>query len=205
MYSCIIFDIDGTLIDTKPAIVSSYQKVYFEEFGRYCMPEELAMGFTVPTKECMSMLGFKNVEEALSKYHTYLFESFYNVKVFDGILQVLDILDGKNYTKAIVTARSKREIENDPCLQTIIKHFKFVVCADDTKRHKPDPEPVLKLVDMANTEIGTTIYIGDTYSDYMCARNSGVHFGLALWGAGTIEGIDADYNLKNPMEILSIL
>jgi len=205
MYNYIIFDIDGTLIDTEPAIVSSYQRLIFEEFGRNCAPEELARGYGIPTSECIAMLGFKNVEESVKKYHTYLFESYDNVKVFNGIIKVLDYLDNKNIITGIVTARSRREVEGDPCLQSLITHFKHIVCADDTKKPKPDPEPILKLMKMSNAEITKTIYIGDTYFDYMCARNSGVCFGLAMWGAKTTDGINADYNFMDPEEILRIL
>lgn len=205
MYNNIIFDVDGTLIDTGTTVTSSYQKVIFEEFGRYFTREELAEAYALPTDKTFAKFGFKNVEEALQKYHVYLMQAFCNVKAYDGILKVLDFIGSNNITTGIVTARSKREVEEDPCLQSLITHFKHVICADDTKKHKPDPEPLLEIIKQTNAEISKTLYIGDTYFDFMCAKNSGVHFGLALWGAKETEGIEANYYFKKPEEILDIL
>lgn len=205
MYKYIIFDVDGTLIDTEPAVVLSYQRVFFEEFGRYLTGEELFEHYTVPTYERMKKFGLKNVEEAVGKFHTYLMEAFCKVKAYEGILQLLEALEHKNISIGIVTARSKKEVEEDPYFQSLVKHFKYIVCADDTEKHKPDPEPLLKIFNEMNIDASKTIYIGDTYADFMCAKNSGVHFGLAIWGAKKTEGINAEYNFEKPEEILSVL
>jgi HAD superfamily hydrolase (TIGR01549 family) len=205
MYKCIIFDVDGTLINTEAVVIPTYQRVIFEEFGRYFTEEELARSYALPTYESIVRMGFKNVEEGVQKYHKYLMEAFCNVKAYDGIIEVLDFLAEHDITTGIVTARSKREVDEDVCLQSLVHHFKYIVCADDTEKHKPDPEPIQKLIKLANLENSNTLYIGDTYYDYMCAKNSGVHFGLALWGARTTEGIDAEYYFKTPTEIVDVL
>jgi HAD superfamily hydrolase (TIGR01549 family) len=205
MYKSVIFDVDGTLIDTEAVVIPTYQRVIFEEFERFFTKEEMARVYALPTYESMVRLGFKNVEEAVHKYHTYLMEAFCNVKPYEGIIEVLDFLDRRDVKTGIVTARSKREVEDDSCLQSLASYFNYTVCADDTEKHKPDPEPIQKLLKMADAENTAAIYIGDTYYDYMCAKNSGVHFGLALWGARTTDRIDADYYFQTPSEIIKLL
>lgn len=205
MYDCIIFDVDGTLINTEQAVISSYQRVIFEEFGCYFTEEEIFRNYSFPTYERIERFGITNVEEAVAKFHNYLMEAFCKVKPFDGILQLLEVLKKKKVAIGIVTARSKKEVEEDPCLQSILKHFNYIICADDTEKHKPDPAPLLKIIKEMNMNIFKTLYIGDTHSDYMCAANSDVDFGLALWGARSVENIKAEYDFKEPGEILHVL
>jgi HAD superfamily hydrolase (TIGR01549 family) len=205
MYDFIIFDVDGTLIETEQVVIDAYQKVIFEEFGRYFSTEEFFENHSVPTFERMKRFGVKNVEEAVDKFHIYLMEGFCKLKPYEGILQILKILKHKNILTGIVTARSGKEVSEDPCLQSFIKNFEFIVCADDTIKHKPDPEPLLFITKKMKANKAKTIYIGDTYSDYMCAKNSGVHFGLALWGAKDIENIIAHHNFLKPGDIQDVL
>lgn len=205
MYQLVIFDVDGTLIDTAPAVALCYQQLFFEEFGRHLTSEEFFQDYTLPTNKRLENLAFKDVEEAANRLHTYLMRAYCNVQPFNDILNVLDFLSNRNITMGIVTARSKNEVENDPCLKSFISRFKHVICADDTIKHKPDADPILELMKRAGAEKNETIYIGDTFSDYMCAKNAGVHFGLALWGAKFSDGIKADYNFTDPHEIIRYL
>ncbi len=204
-YDCIIFDVDGTMIDTRHAVFTSYQRVIFEEFNRYFTDEELRVAYGVPTEEALARLGFKNVSEAHKKYHRYLMEAFSQVQPFEGIIEILEILREEKIITGIVTSRDKDEVLQDKCLQKLIKHFDYVVCSNDTEKHKPNPEPVLKLLELAKCENKKVLYIGDTHYDYMCAKNAGVDFALALWGAENTEDIHADYNLEKVKDLFGII
>jgi HAD superfamily hydrolase (TIGR01549 family) len=205
MYNFIIFDVDGTLINTGAAVVAAYQEVIFEEFGRYFSEKEIFENYMFPTYERLKGFGVKNIEESIKKFHNYLMDAFYNLDPYEGIFQLLETLEHRNIRMGIVTARSRKEVIDDPCLQCFIKHFEYVVCADDTVKHKPEAEPLLKIIKEMKADISKTIYIGDTPSDYMCAKSSGIDFGLALWGAKNTENINAKYKFKQPEEILDIL
>lgn len=205
MYNCIVFDVDGTMIENEKAVYSAYQKVIYDEFGRYFSPEEVKRAYAVPTHEAIKRLGFNNVEEAEKKYHRCLMEAFQNVEPFKGIPEVLEYLQKKKIILGVVTSRNKDEVSEDACFQGLISHFRHVVCASDTKKHKPDAEPLLKLLWEVDCEPSKALYIGDTLFDYQCARNAGVDFALAVWGAKSREGIEAKYFLKEPGEILDIL
>lgn len=205
MYDCIIFDVDGTMIDNEKAVFSSYQKVIYDEFGRHFTPEEIKRAYAVPTHEALIRLGLKNIREAEEKYHKYLMEAFCHVEPFTGIPDVLDYLRRREVILGVVTSRNQNEVSEDVCFQGLAHHFKHVVCANDTEKHKPNPEPLLKLLQQADCESYKTLYIGDTIYDFQCARNAGVDFALATWGAKNREGIEAKYFLKEPGEILGIL
>ena len=205
MYKYVVFDVDGTMINTEEAVIYAYQSVIFKEFGRYFTDEELLKGYGVPTPQSLAKYGFTDIEKAIKDYYKYLVEGFAKCSAFDGILEVINNLKDKNVPIGIVTSRCKYEIDIDTCLQGFINQFDSVVCSDDTTLHKPNADPLLKAMEKINANPSETIYIGDTLFDSMCAKSSGVKFALAVWGSNNAENIDADYFLKKPSDLLEIL
>lgn len=205
MYRCIIFDVDGTMIDTEKAVYATYQRMVKEQFGKYYSPDEIITAYGAPTQMALQRLGFSDIPAACEKYHAYLMAAFHEVQPFEGIERVLDALKEKGITIGLVTSRNRKEVEEDVCLQALMQHFQYIVCADDTQKHKPNPEPILKLLELAHANAAEALYIGDTPYDYRCAKDAGVHFALALWGARRTEGIQAQYNLQHPHELLALI
>lgn len=205
MYNYIIFDIDGTILDTETAVLSSLQKLLLEELNKNYSFEDLSFALGIPGETALNKLGIKNILESNEKWNRYLKEYFHHVKVFEGIKDTLIKLDEMNISTGIVTSKTKEEFINDFVPFDLTKHFKFVVCADDTAKHKPDPEPILKFIELSGAEKSKTIYIGDTKYDMHCASSAGIDFALALWGAKSSEGIDANYILENPKRILELI
>lgn len=205
MYDCIIFDVDGTLIDNKKAVFEAYQEVIVKEFGRRFTDEELKPAYGVTTRQALINLGFKNVEAVEKEYHKILMKAFASAEPFEGIEDLLKELSKLKVVKGIVTSRNKAEVYDDVCLKRFIKYFDYVVCSNDTEKHKPNPEPVLKLLERAGIKAENAIYIGDTNYDAICAKEAGTDFALALWEAGENSGIEADYYLKRPDELLKLI
>jgi len=205
MYKYVILDVDGTMIDTEEAVMHSYQSVIFDKYGRYFTAEELLKGYGVPTPQTLAKFGFTNIEKAVKDYYKYFEEGLKTCSSFDGIIEVIENLKEKNIPLGVVTSRSQFEIEIDSCLQSIIYQFDSVVCTEDTILHKPNAEPLLKAMEKMNAIPSETIYIGDTVFDSMCARNAGIKFALALWGSNNAENIDADYFLKKPSDLISLV
>lgn len=105
----------------------------------------------------------------------------------------------------VVTSKTKKEFQDDFVPFGLTPYLPYVICADDTERHKPHPEPILKFLELSGAKAETSIYIGDTIYDYECARDAGVDFGLALWGCNQPDAIPAKYKFKNPEEIVNLL
>lgn len=204
MYSNIIFDIDGTILDTEIAVLSSLQKLLREELNKKFSFDELSFALGIPGEVTLNKLGVTNVLEAVDKWNEYLKEYFHNVKVFDDIEETLIKLNEIGVSTGIVTSKTNEEFKNDFLPFGLNNYFNFVVCADDTKKHKPDPEPILKFIELSGEDKSKTIYIGDTKYDMECAVSAGVDFGLALWGAKSSE-ISAKYILENPKQILGLV
>jgi HAD superfamily hydrolase (TIGR01549 family) len=205
MYNYIIFDIDGTILDTEIAVLSSLQKLLLEELNKDFSFEELKFAFGIPGEVTLSKLGVANPFEANKKWNRYLKEYFHHVKVFDNIKGTLDRLNEMGIPAGIVTSKTKEEFKHDFVPFGLTNYFNLVVFADDTEKHKPDPEPILKFIEISGVDKSKTIYIGDTKYDMECASSAGIDFALALWGAKSSAGINANYILENPKQILELI
>ena len=204
MYSCIIFDIDGTIIDTELAVLLSLQKLLSEEHNKKYSFEELRFALGIPGEAALKKLGITNISESFNKWSIYLKEYFHHVKVFDDIVETIVELKEMGVLIGIVTSETKEEFLNDFVPFGLSHYFNLVVCADDTEKHKPDPEPILKFIELSGADKSKTIYIGDTKYDMNCATSAGVDFALALWGAKSSKGINANYILESPKQIVEL-
>ena len=205
MYSCIVFDIDGTILDTEIAVLSSLQKLLFEELNKNFSFGELKFALGIPGEVTLNKLGIANIFESNEKWNKYLKEYFHHVKIFDGIKDTLDKLSKMGILIGIVTSETKEEFINDFVPFGLSHYFNVVVCADDTEKHKPNPEPILKFIELSGSDKSKTIYIGDTKYDMDCAFAAGVDFALALWGSKSSNGINATYIFENPKQILELI
>jgi HAD superfamily hydrolase (TIGR01549 family) len=205
MYNCIIFDIDGTLLDTEIAVLSSLQKLVFEELNKNLNFDELRLALGIPGEVTLNKLGITNILDCNVKWNKYLKEYFHHVKLFDDIKDTLIKLNEIGIFIGIVTSETKEEFLNYFVPFDLNNYFKLVVCADDTEKHKPNPDPILKFIDLSGADKSKTIYIGDTIYDKDCAFSAGIDFALALWGAKSSIGIYANYILENPRQVLELI
>jgi HAD superfamily hydrolase (TIGR01549 family) len=204
MYECIIFDVDGTILDTEVAVLSSLQRLAFEELNKKFSFEELRFALGIPGQVTLNILGMTSVDECIDRWNKYLKEYFHNVKVFDEVEKTLIKLTEMGVSIGIVTSKTKEEFECDFIPFGINKYFNLIICADDTEKHKPNPEPILKFIELSGADKSKAIYIGDTKYDMECAFGAGIDFALALWGAKSSTGINANYILESPKEILHL-
>ncbi len=205
MYNYIIFDIDGTILDTETAVLSSLQKLLFEELNRNFSFEDLRFALGIPGEVTLNKLGITNLLESNEKWNRYFKEYFHSVKVFDYIKDTLIKLKEMGISTGIVTSKTNEEFINDFVPFGLTNYFELIVCADDTEKHKPNPDPILKFIELSGADKSKTIYVGDTKYDMECAASAGIDFALALWGAKSSTGINANYILKNPKQILELI
>ncbi|MOA15324.1 Phosphoglycolate phosphatase [compost metagenome] len=105
----------------------------------------------------------------------------------------------------MVTSKTYQEYQNDFVPFGLANDLNYIVCADDTELHKPNPDPLLKFLQISEAIAESSIYIGDTIYDYECARDAGMDFGLALWGCKNPDCIPAKYKFEHPKDIFSLI
>lgn len=205
MYELVIFDIDGTMIDTEKVVRESYSYAMFEELGRPLTDRELSLAYGIPTMQAVERLGARDTDAVARRYFDSLFKAFRaGVDIFEGITDALEELKKRGIKCGIVTSRNREEVSSDTSLKSLLKYFDHVVCAEDTVKHKPEAEPVLRLAEISGIGLPGMMYLGDTLYDYLCAKNAGIDFALALWGARNTDGIEPDYILEKPSGLLDL-
>lgn len=205
MIECVIFDVDGTLLDTEKEIIESLQRIVKEELGQEPAKEELTFSLGIPGSVALERLGIKNVEEVCERWDSYAAEEVKEFILYSGMEETLAELRQRGVQVGVVTSRSKAEVNNAFAPLGLMKYMEHIVCCDDTTKYKPDPEPILKYLELSSIDPLNVLYIGDTIYDKECAQGAGVKFALALWGAKYPEKIGGDYLLELPSDILNLL
>lgn len=202
-YRHIIFDIDGTLIHTKDAVLLSFQDTLKTVTGKDYEAEALTFSLGIPGRAALGQLGITDMDTTMELWEENMDTYRHTIHVFPGITQVLDTLLQSGCGLGVVTSETQKELAQDFGRLGLTRYFPNIVSASDTVRHKPSPEPLLKYMELTGTKSDEILYIGDSIYDSQCARGAHVDFALAGWGC-LDRTIDADYFLDTPEDLLPI-
>lgn len=211
MINTVIFDFDGTLIDTNDVILASWQHTYRHFLGHDVSIEHITKTFGEPLMKTMER-EFPNVPPAESAeiYRHYQRQVAKDmVKLFPGIVEMLEAVKAEGYKMGIVTSRTYESTTGYLEMFDIGKYFDGLVSCDDTNIHKPNPEPLLMGLAKLDAKPEEAIMVGDSIFDIKCANNAGVKSVLVNWRmAGDDEGLShcqIDYRITTPMELMKVL
>ncbi|MDQ6600316.1 pyrophosphatase PpaX [Bacillus salipaludis] len=205
----LLFDLDGTLIDTNELIIATYlhtlEKYYPNKYKR-----EDVLPFMGPTlHEAFSTVDPDRVEEMILEYRTYnLANHDLLVKEFPSVLETIGTLKEKGYKLGVVTTKRHDTSLKGLRLMKLEEYFDVVVALDHVTKVKPDPEPILKALEQLNSQPEETIMVGDNFHDILAGKNAGTKTAGVAW---TIKGRDylakyePDYMLENMADLLTIL
>ena len=210
-FPVVLFDLDGTLIDSGPIILASMQHAVRTVLDREIAYEELAA--TVGGQGLvaqMRQLDPDRVDELVEVYKRHNDPLHDTLEAFDELLDVLPRLKAEGRKLGIVTAKRHRTValalDRFPWLA---KEFDVVIAHEDTERHKPDPDPVLAAVGRLGAEPSEAAYVGDSPFDIQAAKAAGAFAVAVGWG-----GIHSDERLlaekpdalvHSPAELLGVL
>jgi len=181
--STILFDFDGTLMDTNDIIIESWQYMFKAVEGKERPIEDIIKTLGEPlTLTMKNTFPDMEIEDYASIYRGFQREKFEEaVKPFPGMSELLAELKEKGYKLGLVTSRLTRSTNHGLDKYELTKYFDVIVTADDTEKHKPDPEPVYIALEKLNSKAEESLMIGDTRFDILCARNAGVKSVLVDW------------------------
>lgn len=204
MYTHIVFDVDGTLVDTARVLGESLSRAIREAEGHEPDEQLIREAFGIPSAETLERLQAKNKEEVARLWWKYYAERLDETTLFPGIYELLCALRGAGKKTGIITSKTEEELALDLARLGIDRMFDCRITASDTERHKPDPAPMRAYLARTGAAAEQVLYVGDTIYDCACAAGAGVDFALALWGASTREGIAARYFAAAPEELRKI-
>lgn len=203
-YKHLVFDIDGTIIDSAKINMLSLQETVKELRGDVMPLEDLYFSFGIPGVRAMEILGFPEPEKAVQVWirnYSACAERL-GMPLFPGMREILERLREKGASLGIITSKLREEYDEHFEKQGLLKLFPWVVTASDTPKGKPYPDPMLEYLRRTGAAPEEVLYFGDTAYDMDCARSAGVDHALVLWGCLSPEGIDATYRLEKAEEIL---
>ena len=210
----VLFDFDGTVMDTNEIILKSWEHTFEKLRGEKPDRSMLLSTFGEPLK--MTMHNFfggdeEQVERNIEIYRSYQREHYLDhIRLFPGVYEMLAAVKTAGYKTALVTSRLKPTTYDGVRKFEIGKFFDYIVTADDVTRHKPDPQPAQKALQYLKSSAETAGMLGDTKQDVLCAINAGVTSVLVSWSMALPEekavgDLQPDYILKSPEALTDLL
>jgi pyrophosphatase PpaX len=205
----VLFDLDGTLIDTNELIISSFlhtlEHYYPNQYNR-----EDVLPFLGPTlRETFEPMDATKVDEMITTYRKYnLAHHDTFVTEFPTVLGTIKILKEKGYKVGIVTTKISDVVMKGLKLTKLDSYFDVIVALDHVEKAKPDPEPIFKALEQLGSKPDEAIMVGDNYHDILAGKNAGTKTAGVAWtikGRDYLEQFEPDYILEEMADLLKIL
>jgi pyrophosphatase PpaX len=183
-YKTVLFDLDGTLIDSGAIIIASMRHAATTVLGREIPEAELAAAVGGPGLIAqMRALDPSRVDELVAVYSAHNETLHDGLEACVGVEDVLETLHREGRRLGIVTAKRRATVRLAfEVLPQLERYFDVVVGSDDTERHKPDPEPILLALERLHAVPEGAAYVGDSPFDLRAARAAGVAAIGVTWG-----------------------
>ena len=184
-WPAVVFDLDGTLVDTIGLIVDSYQYAFSTVLGAQEDEARIRSWIGQPLIRAFREV---NAERADELYATYLDWNHANterlIRRYAGVERLLSDLDEAGVRIAAATSKRRTSAHMAAHLTGISAYLDVFVTMEDTASHKPDPEPLLLAVKELGCQPHEAAYVGDAIVDVQAARNAGMAAVAVTWGAG---------------------
>lgn len=195
MRDTVLFDLDGTLLDTYEMILISMRYTVNEVEGKNHTDEELMAGVGTPLYD--QMLHFANGDANRAEELTTIYRSYNDsihdkrVSAFPGTKEALEKLTSAGYRMGVVTSKRHWLAQRGLEISGIADFFDVLIGADDWDEHKPDPGPILHACELLDATSDECIYVGDSPFDIQAANAARCMSVAALWGMFPAEALEA--------------
>ncbi len=207
----VLFDLDGTLIDSVRLILDSYHHTLASHGLPPRTDEEWLRGVGTPLSvQFAEWRDDRGTFEALiATYREYNLEHHDRmVTVYPGVVDAVRELRQDGIGTGLVTSKNRLGALRGLTLARLEAMMDVLVCADEVNNPKPHPEPVEKAVALLGADPSTTVYVGDSIHDMHSGRAAGAQTAAVLWGPfgrSHLEGARPDYWLERPGELVDLV
>jgi pyrophosphatase PpaX len=205
--SAILFDLDGTLIDSIELICRSYEHAFAVHRKPAMARDRILAMIGIPLRTGLRVHA-RDEREAEAMVQTYREWNMAHhdelVRPFDGIHAALDRLAARKHRMAVVTSKLVPAAQHGLAHCGLADYFALLVGPEQTERHKPDPDPLLHACDRLGVVPGTAVYVGDSVHDMAAARAGGLRAVAAGWGPfapADLLAAGAQWLLATPVEL----
>ena len=183
-FPVVLFDLDGTLIDSGPIILASMRHASVTVLGRE--PDEDLVRAAIGGPGLIAQmrdLDPDRVDELVDAYRAHNEPLHAELEAFPGVLDLLPVLRDEGRTLGIVTAKRLRTVDLALDRFPVLRETMGVVIgAEDTERHKPEPDPLLEAARRLDVDPADVAYIGDSPFDIRSAKAAGMFSVAVGWG-----------------------
>lgn len=190
----VLFDLDGTLIDSIELILNSAQHAFRDRPGHVPSDAEWLTGVGIPLATMFRRYAGdeSDVQALIAKYREYqLAHHDRLVKCYDHVLETVDFIRAAGHPVAVVTSKTGWLARRGLDHVGLGAHFDLIIGCDSCERHKPDPQPVYLALERLGYESGDAVFVGDSVHDMEAGNAAGVTTIAALWGPFTREDLAA--------------
>jgi pyrophosphatase PpaX len=191
-FPVVLFDLDGTLVDSGPIILSSFRHATQTVLQRI-IPDDQLMAHVGGhgLYEQMRVFDPDRADELVRVYSEHNAPLYAGLEAFPGIEDALARLKEQGRRLGVVTTKRRQSV--DICFSTLPlrEYFDAVVTSEDSARHKPHPDPILKAIERLEASPADAAYVGDAPFDVEAAKAAGVFAVAVTWG-----GIHTDERLE---------
>jgi len=182
-FPVVLFDLDGTVIDSGGIILASMRHATRAVLGREYTDEELMRAVGGPGLEAqMQAFDSERVDELVTVYRAHNEPLHEELVCCAGMKDALERLHAEGRRLAIVTAKRRSTVELAFAHVPLGHLFEVIVGGDETERHKPDPEPLLLAAERLGARPEEAVYIGDSPFDVRAAKAAGMASVAVTWG-----------------------
>lgn len=207
-FEVVLFDLDGTLVDSMPLIRNTF-RIVFREMDIPWTENNITYLTSLPLKETAKRYAEKRQQEFITSYMNHYISKHNNLmKMFPGTKEMLELFKNHGFRLGVVT--SKTRLGTMACVNFlgIANLMDVIISADDAAYHKPDPEPLIKALESLSASADSAIYIGDSPLDLIAAKSAGIQAAYVTWGTGNNEDIrqyKPDYILENWGQLIDLV
>lgn len=211
----ILFDLDGTLIDTAPDFFRTLN-IQRALYGLDSIAFKSVRKTVSDGARALIRLSFDITEDhpdfellRQEMLTIYLDQLAVDSRLFEGFDDVLETMEARGIRWGIVT--NKPRIYSERLLEQLglSKRIATLICPDDVRKTKPHPEPLFKAADLMETMIDDIWYVGDHGRDIEAGKRAGMKTVAAAYGyvtsAETVASWQADHIINSPTDLLSLI
>lgn len=209
-YKTILFDLDGTLLDTNDLIISSFiytLEKFFPE--RLVTSDEIVPHMGETLYDMLARYDESRVHEMIDVYREHNQRTHDSMVVaFPHVLEVVEELHARGIKMGIVTTKQRSTVQMGLALCKLSSYMDSVVTIQDVKNPKPHPEPVLKAMAELGAIAETTLMVGDSRYDIESAQRAGIDAAGVAWslkGEEYLNSFSPTHMLKDMKELLQLV
>ena len=209
--AAILFDLDGTLIDSIELILGSMRHAFTGFEGRVPTDEEWRAGIGIPLQTALGQFATNegDVERLFGRYREYQLQHHDAlVKPYEGIVDVVRRFASEGHPMALVTSKSDWMAEKALVHVGLDELIPVVVGCDSCVNHKPHPEPVERALALLGAARSNALFVGDSPHDVQSGRAAKVYTVGVTWGAfhrAEMEASGADVVIDRVSELPDVV